>query len=131
MAENMEEALLKEAEYALNDAILKQNVEAAARFLAEDYVLVGFWLTGSGIVARHTWLKDLAAMRIHTYQTKVIRTRLYGDSGAVSVVGSWHIIFDGRKILENFFLTDVWSVCSDGWKVVLRHCNRYPQHPRF
>jgi ketosteroid isomerase-like protein len=131
MAENIEETLLKETEYAWNEAILKQDVEAAAKFLAEDYVLVGIWLTRSGIVARHLWLNDLATMHIHTYQTQVVRTRLYGDSGAVSVVGSWHVIFDGREILENLFLTDVWSACSDGWKVVLRHCSRYPQHPRF
>jgi len=84
VAEKVEEALLKEAEYAWNEAILKQDVEAAAKFLAEDYVLVGIRSTGSGIVTRDTWLKGLAAMRIHTYQTQVIRTRLYGDSGVVS-----------------------------------------------
>jgi len=128
---NIEEALLKEAEYAWNEAILKQDVEAVAKFLAEDYVLVDIRSTGSGIVTRDIWLKGLAAMRIQTYQTQVIRTRLYGDSGVVSVVGSWYIIFDGREILENFFLTDVWSEYSDGWKVVLRHSSRYPQHPRF
>ena len=127
MAETMEEALLREAERAWNDAILKQDVEAALQFLAPDYVLVGIRLTGSMILDRDSWLKGLAAMRVHSYQAQVVRTRLYGDSGVVSVVGSWHIVFEGREILENFLLTDVWSECSNGWKVVLRHSSPYPR----
>lgn len=127
MAETLEERLLLEAEQAWNDAILQQDVKAAHEFMAADCVLVGSRLTGPPILEhRDSWLKGLAAMRVHSYRTQVVRTRLYDDCGVVSVVGSWQIVFEGREILENFFLTDIWTESSNGWKVVLRHFSPYP-----
>lgn len=127
MAQTNDESTLKHAEASWNEAIRKQDVDTARRFLADDYVLVGVRSTGSNTVERDLWLKSLAAMRIHSYDFEVTRTRVYADSAVVSVKGSWHIIFNGQEINENFFLTDVWVKRPEGWKVVLRHSSPYPR----
>ena len=126
-AETPDEGLIKQAETAWNDAIRKQDVKAARQFMADDYVLVGVRSTGSNTVERDAWLEGLGAMRVFSYQAEVTRVRVYGDSAVVSVKGAWHISFGGRDVDENFFLTDVWSRQSEGWKVVLRHSSPYPR----
>ena len=125
MAQISDEALLQEAENDWNQAIGKQDVAAARNRMSDDFVLVGVRSTGSHTVEVDSWLQNLAAMRIYSYHAETTRMRVYGDSAVVSVKGSWHIVFHGQEIDENFFLTDVWSNRPDGWKVVLRHSSPY------
>ena len=125
-AATAEESLLKQAEKEWNEAIGKKDVAAARKYMADDFVLVGVRSTGSNTVELATWLEGLAAMRIDSYHSEPTRVKVYGDSAVVSVKGDWHILFQGREINENFFLTDVWTKRADGWKIVLRHSSPYP-----
>lgn len=126
-AETPDEALLRQAEHDWNEAITKQDPVAARKFMADDFVLVGVRSTGSNTVELATWLETLTSMRIHAYHSEPTRVRVYGDAAVVSVKGDWRLLFHGREIDENFFLTDVWSKRPDGWKIVLRHSSPYPR----
>jgi ketosteroid isomerase-like protein len=127
LAQTPDEALVRQAEKSWNEAIAKQDVAAAGKFLADDYVLVGVRSTGFDTVEREPWLQNLAAMRLQSYETEVVRVRIHGDSAVVSVKGGWHILHRGQEIDENFFLTDVWCKTEGGWKVALRHSSPYPR----
>ena len=127
-AQTSEEASVRQAEQDWNAAIAKQDMAAASKFMADDYVLVNVLEKGPSITERAEWLRTLAAMRIISSQTEVTRVRAYGDSAVVSLKGSWHVVFsDGGEIDGNYFVTDVWIKHQDGWKVVLRHSGRYPK----
>ena len=127
-AQTSEEASVRQAEKDWNAAIVKQDMAAVTKFMADDYVLINVLDRGPSTTERSEWLQNLAAMRIISYQTEVTRVRVYGDSAVVSLKGSWHVVFpDAGEIDGNFFVTDVWTKHQDGWKVVLRHSGRYPK----
>lgn len=116
---------IEQCENEWNKAIKDQNADAAAKFLGDDYVLVGVRSTGTVDVPAHVWLDSLRSMKIHEYAWQLKRVKTYGDSAVVSILGSWRIDFMGKEINENFLLTDVWTRTADGWKVVLRHSSPF------
>jgi ketosteroid isomerase-like protein len=100
-----------------DEAIVSNDVEKIAPFMADDWVIIG----SNGITSKTEFLGwiESGALTHHTMTTEEPRTRIYGNSGFVSSrgisAGTWH----GEHFELHEWQTSVYTKEQNGWKCVL------------
>ena len=106
-------------------ALIDRDQAALEDLLAPEFQLVGVRSTGAAPIARADWLATAGTITFHAFTTETTSVQLFGDTALATVEGSWDIVFAGRPIRENFYVTDVWVRRDGRWRVVRRHSSPY------
>ena len=120
-----EEELLKlEKEFA--QAIVKNDPEAIARFVSDDWIIID---PDGGVVnkARFLELIKSGALTHDMMESEDFRVRIYGDSAVVTAVTRTKGKFMGQEFSTQERATDVFVTGDGRWQCVLTHLTRFPK----
>ena len=120
----MEEELLKlEKEFA--EAIVKNDPEAIARLVADDWIIID---PNGEIVDRTRFFEVIksGALTHDTMDSEDFRVRVYGDSAVVTAITSTKGKFMGEEFITRERATDVLVRREGRWQCVLTHLTRLP-----
>ena len=118
-----EEELLKlEKEFA--QAIVKNDPEAIAGFVSDDWIIID---PDGGVVdkARFLELIKSGALTHDMMESEDFRVRIYGDSAVVTAVTRTKGKFMGQEFSTQERATDVFVKRDRGWQCVLTHLTRF------
>jgi ketosteroid isomerase-like protein len=113
----MEEELLK-VEEQFSEAIIKNDPEAIARLVADEWIIIN---ADGGIIDKERFLGVIksGALTHEMMESDDMRVRVYGDSAVVTAVTRTKGKFMGQEFTTQERSTDVF-VRSDGqWRCVL------------
>ena len=122
---DMEEELLKiEKEFA--QAIVRNDLEAVGRLVAEDWIIID---PNGGIVDRMRFFEVIksGALTHDMMESEDLRVRIYGDSAVVTAVTRTKGIFMGQDFSTQERATDVFVKRDGRWQCVLTHLTRLPE----
>ncbi|MDB5492806.1 MAG: SnoaL 3 multi-domain protein [Phenylobacterium sp.] len=112
-------------EHRFAEVILAKDMAQLETLLAPEYRLVGVRSTGTSDMPRDAWLAALPGMVFHRFELSVASVEVFGDTALAAVQGSWALDFNGRRIDESFYVTDIWVRREGGWRIVRRHSSPY------
>ena len=121
----MEEELLKlEKEFA--EAIVKNDPEAIARLVADDWVIID---PNGEIVDRTRFFEVIksGALTHDMMESEDFRVRVYGDSAVVTAITSTKAKFMGQEFSTQERTTDVFVRRDGRWLCVLTHLTKLKQ----
>src|SRR4029077_19364288 len=120
----MEELLKLEKAFA--DAIVENDPEAIARFVADDWIIIG---PDGEIVDRARFFEVIksGALTHDLMESEDFRVRVYGDSAVVSAVTRSKGKFMGQEFSTRERATDVFVKRDGRWQCVLTHLTRFPK----
>jgi ketosteroid isomerase-like protein len=119
----MEEELLKlEKEFA--EAIVKNDPEAIARLIADDWVIID---PNGEIVDRARFFEVIksGALTHDMMESEDFRVRVYGNSAVVTAKTSTKGKFMGQEFSTHERATDVFVRRDGRWRCVLTHLTRF------
>lgn len=99
-------------------AIVSNDAERIARFMAEDWVIV----SESGVASKEEFLSFVASGRLtHSAMDRVgdVRIRLYGDTAVLTLRATNTAHFEGRRFDADEWTSDVFVRRDDLWSCVL------------
>ena len=114
-ASDRDDVLKLEAEW--NDAIVKRDVKALDRILADDFMLI--WIDGS--VIRKTAMLSGAASRkteIDPFETEEVEVRVYGNTAVVTGRFAQTVRLGAQRETNTFRYTDVYVRRGKTWRAV-------------
>jgi ketosteroid isomerase-like protein len=120
-----EEELLK-LEKGFAQAIVKNDAEAIARFVSDDWIIID---PDGGVVdkARFLELIKSGALTHDMMESEDFRVRIYGDSAVVTAVTRTKGKFMGQEFSTQERATDVFVTRDGRWQCVLTHLTRFPK----
>ena len=121
----MEEELLKlEKEFA--EAIVKNDPEAIARLVADDWVIID---PNGQIIDRTRFFEVIksGALTHDMMESEDFRVRVYGDSAVVTAITSTKAKFMGQEFSTQERATDVFVRRDGRWWCVLTHLTKLKQ----
>jgi ketosteroid isomerase-like protein len=121
----MEEELLKlEKEFA--EAIVKNDPEAIAPFVADDWVIID---PNGEIVDRTRFFEVIksGALTHDMMESEDFRVRVYGESAVVTAITSTKAKFMGQEFSTQERATDVFVRRDGRWRCVLTHLTKLKQ----
>lgn len=109
-----------------NDAILKRDVDIAARFQAPEFQLViGVEGQPLQVVTRELWLSALPRYVIHEHQITDMHVSIWNDLAVATLAITQNAEpLNGRDISGNFLITDIWVQRDEKWLIAERHSSR-------
>lgn len=108
------------AEAAFTDATRSKDEAALKTILASDFGLTAADMPDPLPAA--TWLANLKRMTLHSYVTRVVDVRSYGDLAIATVEGEWEVqLGDEPRRKDKFLLADFWSQRDGRWQISRRH----------
>ena len=115
----MEEELLK-LEKAFAEAIVKNDVEAIGRFVADDWIIIEPY---GEIVDRTRFFEVIksGALTHDAMESEDFRVRVYGDSAVVTAITCAKGKFMGQEFSTHERATDVFVRRDGRWQCVLTH----------
>jgi ketosteroid isomerase-like protein len=116
---------IESLEDAFSKAIVEKDMVRLDALLAPEYRLVGVRSTGSSDMPRDAWFAGLGRMVFSRFEPAVTSVEVFGDTALATIEGSWALEFDGRRIDESFYVTDVWVRRDGQWRIVRRHSSPY------
>src|SRR5437773_2539033 len=119
-----EEEVLK-LEKGLEEAIVKNDPEAIAQFVADDWIIID---PDGGIVnmARFFDVIKSGALMHEMMDSEDLRVRVYGDSAVITGLTRTKGKFMGRDFSTQERATDVFVKRDGRWHCVLTHLTRIP-----
>jgi len=119
----MEQELVK-LEQAFAEAIVKNDVEAIGRVVADDWVIID---PNGEIVDRMRFFEVIrsGALTHDRMDSEDFRVRVYGDSAVVTAVTSTRGKFMGQEFSTRERATDVFIKRDGRWRCVLTHLTRF------
>jgi ketosteroid isomerase-like protein len=119
-----EEEVLK-LEKGLEEAIVKNDPEAIAQFVADDWIIID---PDGGIVdmARFFDVIKSGALMHEVMDSEDLRVRIYGDSAVVTGLTRTKGKFMGHDFSTQERATDVFVKRDGRWHCVLTHLTRIP-----
>jgi len=119
----MEEELLK-LEKAFAEAIVKNDVEAIGRFVADDWIIIEPY---GEIVDRTRFFEVIksGALTHDIMDSEDFRVRVYGNSAVVTAITSAKGKFMGQEFSTRERATDVFVKRDERWQCVLTHLSRF------
>ena len=120
----MEELLKLEKAFA--EAIVENDPQTVARFVADDWIIIG---PDGEIVDRARFFEVIksGALTHDTMQSEDFRVRVYGDSALVTGITRTKGKFMGQEFSTQERATDVFIKRDGRWQCVLTHLTRLPQ----
>src|SRR5574338_863541 len=118
----MEKELLK-LEQAFGEAIVKNDVEAIGRVVADDWVIID---PNGEIIDRMRFFEVIksGALTHDRMDSEDFRVRVYGDSAVVTAITGTSGKFMGQEFSTKERATDVFVKRDGGWQCVLTHLTR-------
>ena len=119
----MQEEILK-LEKEFSQAIVKNDAEAVARFLADDWIIID---PDGGIIDRATFLGVMksGALTHEMMESDDIRVRIYGNTAIVTALTTTKGKFSGTGFTTQERATDVFVQQNGQWKCALSHLTRF------
>ncbi len=102
------------------EAILRKDLPALERFLDHDYALRMSDAPGRK-VTRREWVDTIAIYNTHSFQSRELQAREFGEVVVVSHVVNQNADVNGIDRSGDFFIVDVWKRHKDQWKVCARY----------
>ena len=114
-----EQALLA-VEREWNEAVVKRDVKALDRIVADDFVLI--WIDGS-VSRKADLLKAVTGRKaeIDPFVTEDVLVRVHGDSAILTGRFAQTARLGERSETHNFRYTDVYRRTPQGWRAVSAH----------
>jgi ketosteroid isomerase-like protein len=119
----MQEELLKlEKEFA--QAIVKNDAEAIARFLGDDWLIID---PDGGVIDRARFLDVIksGALTHSMMESEDVRVRIYGDTVIVTALTTAKGQFMGQDFTTQERATDVFVKRNGRWQCVLTQLTRF------
>ena len=109
-------------ERAWDTAVVKRDVAALDRILADDFLLV--WINGQ-ISGKRDMLQAVAARKaeIHPFETEDVNVRIYGDTAVVTGRFTQTAHLGERSETNQFRYTDVYHRTRRGWQAISAHAS--------
>jgi hypothetical protein len=106
-------------EEQLADSIRRSDTEAAARVLADDFVLSS---TGgvSPHMPREEWLAALPQLETRSLAAEVLDSRLFGDVMVARLLVRWQAELGERDLTGNYAVNDVFRREDGAWRLAWR-----------
>lgn len=119
----MQDAVLK-LEKEFSQAIVKNDVEAVGRFLADDWIIID---PDGGIIDRATFLGVLksGALTHEMMESDDTRVRIYGNTAIVTALTTTKGKFSGQAFTTQERATDVFVKQNGRWECALSHLTRF------
>ena len=119
----MEQELL-ELEKVFAAAIVKNDVEAIARVVTDDWIIID---PNGEIVDRRRFFEVIksGALTHDRMESEDLRVRIYGDSAVVTGITSTKGKFMGQEFSTRERATDVLVKRDGRWRCVLTHLTRF------
>ena len=119
----MEEELLK-LEKAFAEAIVKNDLEALADFVTDDWIIID---PNGEIVDRARFFEVIksGALTHDTMESEDFRVRVYGESAVVTAITSTKGKFMGQEFSTRERATDVFIKRDQRWQCVLTHLTKF------
>jgi ketosteroid isomerase-like protein len=118
-----EENEILEAEQNWVDVIKRNDRDAAALVLADEFRLTGPQLerlsTGRA-ATKDLWLSTLPMIETRAFEFNEVQITVYGSVAVFFVRASLDWSIQGRKLPSNYMLTDLWVNREGRWQVVTR-----------
>jgi ketosteroid isomerase-like protein len=120
----MEELL--ELEKAFAEAMVENDPEAIARFVADDWIIIG---PDGEIVDRARFFEVIksGALTHDMMESEDFRVRVYGDSAVVTALTRTKGKFMGQEFSTQERATDVFAKRKGQWQCVLTHLTGFPK----
>jgi ketosteroid isomerase-like protein len=111
-------------EKGLSQAIVKNDAEAVARFLADDWIIVD---PDGGIMdtARFLGVIKSGALTHEMMESDDTRVRIYGNTAIVTALTTTKGKFSGQVFTTQERATDVFVNQNGRWQCVLSHLTRF------
>jgi ketosteroid isomerase-like protein len=109
-------------ERAWDTAVVKRDVAALNRILADDFLLV--WINGQ-VSGKRDMLKAIAARKaeIDPFETEDVNVRIYGDTAVVTGRFTQTAHLGERSETNQFRYTDVYHRTRRGWQAISAHAS--------
>lgn len=112
------------------DAIVKGDVPALERILADDFIIT----SGDGTLRDKAGeLKDLAPtddLKTLFFKTDELRLRVYESAAVLVGRARWRINYKGRELDNERRFTSVFVKQQGVWRIVTQQMTRPPQRPQ-
>jgi ketosteroid isomerase-like protein len=111
-------------EKEFSQAIVKNDVEAVGRFLADDWIIVD---PDGGIIDRARFLDVIksGALTHEMMESDDTRVRIYGNTAIVTALTTTKGKFSGQVFTTQERATDVFVNQNGRWQCVLSHLTRF------
>jgi hypothetical protein len=109
---------IEKMERLWNDAILRRDVDSAARILAPEYKLViGVEGQSLQVISRELWLSVLPRYVIHSHDITDMHVSIWDNLAVVTLaITQAAEPLNDRDISGNFLITDIWVLrMRSGW----------------
>jgi Domain of unknown function (DUF4440) len=109
-----------------NAAILRRDVDSAAKILAPEFKLViGVEGQSLQVIPRELWLSVLPRYVIHGHEITDMHVSVWNDLAVATLaITQAAEPLNDRDISGNFLITDIWVLRNDTWLVAERHSSR-------
>jgi ketosteroid isomerase-like protein len=113
-------------EKAFAEAIVKNDLEAIGRLVADDWIIID---PNGEIVDRTRFFEVIksGALTHEMMESEDLRVRVYGESAVVTAITSAKGKFMGQEFITQERATDVFVKRDGRWQCVLTHLTRFPK----
>ena len=113
---------VKKADIELNQLILKKDVEHAAQFYADDFILT---TSSSAVKYKQTMLDEIGSknLQLEINETSNAEVRLVGSTAVLTGTLHQKGIYKGKQFDVWLLVTDTWVHTSSGWKILSGHAS--------
>lgn len=112
-------------EYAWANAMQARDLEALAKFVADDFFVT---IAVEGMLLQTTprarWLASMPHYEIIEMTIDDIRANVYENLAVVNLIWTQRARVNGNERSGTFFITDIWRKTENGWRVAQRHSSR-------
>jgi hypothetical protein len=117
----LETAFFSKLEKRLGDAVVAHDRAALESLLGNDFEL-RTTRTGGELTLRDDWLEAATTTyRIRSYGINRLTVRQFGEAAVVSFFCEQQATFQGKDIIGDFFIVDVWQRAGSDWKIAARY----------
>jgi uncharacterized protein (TIGR02246 family) len=107
------------------DALVKNDLNALDRIIADDYVITN---SDGSVLGKQQDMEPLkAGLKFESAAVEDLKVRVYGDAAVVTGVTTFKGSFNGRAFAARERFTDVWVRRNGRWQAVASQETRLPK----
>lgn len=119
----MQEELLK-MEKDFEQAVIKNDADAVARFLHDDWIIID---PDGGIVDKERFLAVIrsGALTHEAMKSEAVKVRIYGHTAVITALTATKGAYNGQKFTTQERATDVLVKTAGQWQIVSSQLTRF------
>jgi ketosteroid isomerase-like protein len=118
---------LERFELELLDALSRGDLDAAAVFLRDDFLITTAGWIGEP-VGKQEWLDSLAGrMTLRSFDLRLLATQQFGDVAVALLESAQEGTHNGEAFSLTFRYTGVWVRQESNWNLATRHASIVPR----